>query len=76
MDENRTDDVKTDDVRTDHEATASDSPLIQGRNARLYGKPATQCPYGEGTPERAAWMESYEAGSPASAGVDAQGNSA
>lgn len=45
---------------TDHEATASDSPFIQGRNARLYGKPLGQCPYPEGSEERAAWLQAYE----------------
>lgn len=45
---------------TDHEATASDSPFIQGRNARLYGKPVSQCPYPEGSEERKAWLEAYE----------------
>ncbi|GJD95627.1 ribosome modulation factor [Methylobacterium iners] len=44
----------------DHEATASDSPFIQGRNARLYGKSLAQCPYPEGSEERAAWMQAYE----------------
>jgi ribosome modulation factor len=45
---------------TDHEATASDSPFIQGRNARLYGKPRSQCPYPEGSQDHAAWMQAYE----------------
>lgn len=44
----------------DPKATASDSPFIQGRNARLYGKPVSECPYAEGTQERAAWMQAYE----------------
>ncbi|MDP4025079.1 Rmf/CrpP family protein [Methylobacterium sp. NEAU 140] len=42
------------------QATASDSPFIQGRNARLYGKPQSDCPYPEGSQDRAAWMEAYE----------------
>ena len=45
---------------TDVQATASDSPFIQGRNARLYGKPVSECPYAEGSEERAAWMQAYE----------------
>ncbi|MBE7245592.1 Rmf/CrpP family protein [Methylobacterium sp. A49B] len=45
---------------TNAQATASDSPFIQGRNARLYGKPVSECPYPEGSQERAAWMEAYE----------------
>ncbi|ACB24161.1 ribosome modulation factor [Methylobacterium sp. PvP062] len=45
---------------TNVQATASDSPFIQGRNARLYGKPVSECPYPEGSQERAAWMEAYE----------------
>ncbi|WP_204165288.1 ribosome modulation factor [Methylobacterium radiodurans] len=44
----------------DAKATASDSAFIQGRNARLYGKPASECPYTEGTEEHAAWMQAYE----------------
>lgn len=40
--------------------TASDSPFIQGRNARLYGKPVSECPYPEGSEERAAWIQAYE----------------
>lgn len=46
---------------TNAQATASDSPFIQGRNARLYGKPVSECPYPEGSEERAGWMEAYEA---------------
>ena len=45
---------------TNVQATASDSPFIQGRNARLYGKPASECPYPEGSEERAAWMQAFE----------------
>ena len=45
---------------TNVQATASDSPFIQGRNARLYGKPASECPYAEGSEERTAWMQAYE----------------
>ena len=44
----------------DHEATASDSPFIQGRNARLHGKTLAQCPYAEGSEERASWLQAYE----------------
>ncbi len=50
---------------TDVQATASDSPFIQGRNARIYGKPESACPYADGSEERAAWMQAYaEAGAP------------
>lgn len=42
------------------QATATDSPFIQGRNARLYGKPIGDCPYAEGSEERAAWLQAYE----------------
>ena len=45
---------------TNATATASDSPFIQGRNARLYGKPVSECPYPEGSEDRAAWMEAYD----------------
>ena len=45
---------------TDVQATASDSPFIQGRNARLYGKPASACPYPDASEERAAWIQAYE----------------
>ena len=41
-------------------ASASDSPLIQGRNARLYGKGRQACPYGEETQEGKAWLEGFE----------------
>jgi ribosome modulation factor len=41
-------------------ASASDSPLIQGRNARVYGKGRDTCPYGEDTEEGRAWMEAFE----------------
>ncbi|MCJ2037310.1 Rmf/CrpP family protein [Methylobacterium sp. J-068] len=41
-------------------ATASDSPFIQGRNARLYGKPRERCPYAEGTQDRTAWLQAYD----------------
>lgn len=44
----------------DPTASASDSPFIQGRNARLYGRPASECPYADGSQERAAWMQAYE----------------
>ena len=42
------------------QATASDSPFIQGRNARVYGKPRSECPYPEGSDDHKAWMEAYE----------------
>lgn len=42
------------------QATASDSPFIQGRNARHYGKAVSDCPYAEGTEDRAAWIQAYE----------------
>lgn len=42
------------------QATASDSPLIQGRNARLYGKSVAECPYPEGSEERAVWLQAFE----------------
>lgn len=45
---------------TDVKATASDSPFIQGRNARVYGKAVSECPYPEGSEDRAAWMQAYE----------------
>jgi len=40
--------------------TASDSPFIQGRNARLYGKTVAECPYPEGSEERQAWIQAFE----------------
>ncbi|MCJ2135692.1 hypothetical protein MKK69_16795 [Methylobacterium sp. J-026] len=45
---------------TNVQATASDSPFIQGRNARLYGKPVSECPYPEGSEDYAGWMQAYE----------------
>ncbi|GEO98118.1 ribosome modulation factor [Methylobacterium haplocladii] len=42
------------------QATASDSPFIQGRNARLYGKTAAECPYPEGSQDRQAWLQAFE----------------
>lgn len=42
------------------QATASDSPFIQGRNARLYGKGIEACPYPEGSQDRTAWIHAYE----------------
>ena len=41
------------------EATASDSPLIQGRNARLYGKSKESCPYPAGSAEHEGWMDGF-----------------
>ena len=42
------------------QATASDSPFIQGRNARLYGKSVAECPHPEGSQERDAWLQAFE----------------
>ncbi|TXN20608.1 MULTISPECIES: ribosome modulation factor [Methylobacterium] len=50
------------------QATASDSPFIQGRNARVYGKSAADCPYPEGSQERQAWLQAF-----AEAAVDDRG---
>ncbi|WP_019906105.1 hypothetical protein [Methylobacterium sp. 77] len=41
-------------------ATASDSPFIKGRNARLYGKSRDACPYSEGTSDYDAWMQAFD----------------
>ena len=41
-------------------ATASDSPFIKGRNARLYGKMRESCPYTEGSEDRKAWLQAYD----------------
>lgn len=46
------------------QAGASESPFIQGRNARLYGKPASDCPYPEGSEDRTAWMQAYAEAAP------------
>jgi len=43
-----------------YEATASDSPLIQGRNAREYGHGRDSCPYPEGSIERQGWMDGFD----------------
>ena len=43
------------------QATASDSPVMQGRNAREYGRGRESCPYPEGSPERQGWMEGSDA---------------
>ncbi len=48
------------DLAMNEQATASDSPFIQGRNARLYGKSIDECPYAEGSEDRAAWIQAYE----------------
>lgn len=49
----------------DATATASDSPFIQGRNARVNGQAITACPYPEGSEAREAWIQAYEeAGAP------------
>lgn len=42
------------------QATASDSAFIQGRNARLYGKSVSECPYPDGSQERQAWLQAFE----------------
>lgn len=49
-------------------ATASDSPFIKGRNARMYGKTRESCPYPEGSEDRAAWLQAWD-----EAGLDDQG---
>ncbi|MCJ2127956.1 Rmf/CrpP family protein [Methylobacterium sp. E-045] len=41
-------------------ATASDSPFIKGRNARLYGKTRDSCPYSEGSDDHAAWIQAFD----------------
>lgn len=41
-------------------ATASDSPYIQGRNARVSGQGRETCPYPEGSEERAAWLDAWD----------------
>ena len=41
-------------------ATASDSPFIQGRNARVYGKTRESCPYSEGSEDRVAWLQAWD----------------
>ncbi len=41
-------------------ATASDSPFIKGRNARLYGRQRESCPYAEGSEDRVAWMQAFD----------------
>ena len=41
-------------------ATASDSPFIKGRNARMYGKTRESCPYPEGSDERTAWLQAWD----------------
>ena len=41
-------------------ATASDSPLIQGRNARVNGQARDTCPHPAGSEERAVWMQAWD----------------
>ncbi|KQO71344.1 hypothetical protein ASG60_07010 [Methylobacterium sp. Leaf469] len=41
-------------------ATASDSPFIKGRNARLNGRSREACPYTEGTADYVAWMQAFD----------------
>ena len=52
------------------EATASDSPLIQGRNARLYGKPRSSCPYADGSPEQQGWIDGFTGADAVTAGEE------
>lgn len=49
-------------------ATASDSPFIKGRNARLYGKTRESCPYPEGSQDQTAWLQAWD-----EAGADDEG---
>jgi ribosome modulation factor len=51
-------------------ATASDSPYIKGRNARLYGKSRESCPYPEGSQDREGWLEAFDAASVPEAEID------
>lgn len=51
-------------------ATASDSPYIKGRNAKLYGKTRESCPYPDGSQDRQGWLEGYDGASSAEAEVD------
>jgi ribosome modulation factor len=41
-------------------ATAADSPVMQGRNAREYGRGRESCPYTEGSAERQGWLEGFD----------------
>ena len=41
-------------------ATAADSPVMQGRNAREYGRGRESCPYPKGSAERQGWLEGYD----------------
>lgn len=41
-------------------ATASDSPFIQGRNARLYGKARDSCPYSDDSEDQIAWLQAWD----------------
>ena len=40
--------------------TASDSPVMQGRNARENGHGRDSCPYPEGSAERQGWFDGYD----------------
>ena len=40
--------------------TASDSPVMQGRNARENGHGRDSCPYPEGSVEQQGWLEGYK----------------
>ncbi|ABY32160.1 hypothetical protein Mext_3786 [Methylorubrum extorquens PA1] len=51
-------------------ATASDSPYIKGRNARLYGKQRESCPYPDGSEDREGWLEGYDGASTPEAEID------
>ena len=41
-------------------ASASDSPVIQGRNARVNGQGRETCPHPEGSEDRAAWLQAWD----------------
>ena len=40
--------------------TASDSPVMQGRNARENSHGRDSCPYPEGSVERQGWLDGYD----------------
>jgi ribosome modulation factor len=40
--------------------TASDSPVMQGRNARENGHGRESCPYPKGSVENQGWLEGYD----------------
>lgn len=41
-------------------ASASDSPVIQGRNARVNGQTRESCPHPEGSEDRSAWLQAWD----------------